>query len=87
MMLQANEPNDFVIASGVTTSLETFTQKIFDIAGLPMDKHIQLQPDLIRPSDIGHSALDPSLIKARLGWKASYSVDDIVLKMYYGELY
>jgi GDPmannose 4,6-dehydratase len=85
-MLQADEPRDYLIASGVTTSLREFVNCAFEVAGLSVADHLQSLDLYRRPADIDYSALDPSLIREELGWSSSRSIREIVEKMYRGEL-
>jgi len=77
-MLQAPEPKDYLIASGVTTSLREFVRLAFVAAGLD----VETDATFLRPSDLRYSAMDPSLIAADLGWKAQVSPAEIVQRMY-----
>jgi GDPmannose 4,6-dehydratase len=86
LMLQADEPRDYLIASGVTTSLREFVNCAFEVAGLSVADHLQSLDLYRRPADIDYSALDPSLIREELGWSSSRSIREIVEKMYRGEL-
>lgn len=80
-MLQEAEPTDFVIATGRSVPLEYFVSTAFTHFGLEWQQHVRHDPALLRPSDIRYGAGDASLAKARLGWKASFDVDDVVASM------
>lgn len=81
LMLQADQPIDYVIATGKTVSLEYFVEKTFAYFGLDWRAHVQIDPSLLRPSDIMHGAGDPQLAARNLGWKAIYDVDDVIRAM------
>lgn len=87
LMLQTDEPRDFIIASGRTTSLMNFANHAFRIAGLCINDHLESVEELKRPSDLDYSSLDPALIKKCLAWETSKSIEDIVRKMYEDELF
>ena len=87
LMLQAEKPRDYLIASGATTSLRDFVQSAFDVAGLEIDNYLESDDFFKRPSDLSYSAVDPSSIKRDLGWSSSRSTREIVVKMYRGELF
>ncbi|QVL53533.1 MAG: GDP-mannose 4,6-dehydratase [Cyanobium sp. M30B3] len=87
LMLQAERPRDYLIASGATTSLRDFVQSAFDVAGLEIDNYLESDDFFKRPADLSYSAVDPSSIKRDLGWSSSRSTQEIVVKMYRGELF
>ncbi len=78
LMLQAEQPQDLVIATGRTVSLAYFVERCFAYFGLDWKDHVQSDTDLLRPSDIEFGAGDPSLAAASLGWKAAHDVDDVI---------
>jgi len=80
-MLQAQEPEDFVIATGEMHSLEEFVNHTFAQLGLDWRRHVASDPDLFRPSDILFSRGDASRARQRLGWKASVHMPDVIARM------
>lgn len=86
-MLQVEEPKDYLIASGHSTSLREFVRMAFAAAGLEPEQHIISDNTLMRPSDLKYSSLDPSLIGKELGWKAKTLPWEIVHKMYHEQLF
>lgn len=87
LMLQQEEPNDYVIATGQTHSLESFVELAFRCVGLDYKNHLQVDMDLIRPTEIRSSRGLPERAKDVLGWKSRFKLDDIVRKMIDGELF
>ena len=87
MMLQNEYPKDYIIATGKTISLRYFVEKSFEIADLPIDKHLEISDSLKRPCDLNYSSLKPDKIAKDLGWKCKISIDEIVRKMFYQELF
>ena len=81
MMLQQDQPTDFVIASGSTYSLREFVEFAFSSVGLNASDYLETNQSLLRPSDLKFSAMDPSLIKESLGWKATLGMPEIILRM------
>ena len=78
LMLQQDVPDDFIIATGESNSLETFISLVFRELGLDWRKHIDISPDLFRPTDLHESRANPHKAFKILGWKAQYHLDDIV---------
>lgn len=87
LMLQTDYPNDYLIASGTTTSLRKFAQETFNLANLDINSHLESDDSLKRPADLAFSALNPRMIEYDLGWKSKRSICDIVTKMYNNELF
>jgi GDPmannose 4,6-dehydratase len=82
LMLQSNTPNDFVIATGCTYSVEDFLNTAFKHADLGnWKKHVVLNPTLKRPFEV--DALRGISAKARkvLKWKPNYNFDLLVKEM------
>lgn len=86
LMLQAEQPADYLIASGTTTSLRDFAQAAFAAADLDMTNHLESVEAFKRPADLAYSAMNPARIAAELGWRSSRSIHEIVSKMLTGEL-
>jgi len=82
LMLQADTPNDYLIASGRTTSLRDFVQIAFDVAELAIEDHLESIDSFKRPADLNYSAMDPSRIRQELDWSSNRSTKEIVEKMY-----
>jgi GDPmannose 4,6-dehydratase len=87
LMLQAQQPVDYLIASGTTTSLRDFAQAAFAAADLNMTNHLESVDALKRPADLSYSAIDPSRIENSLGWTSQHSVLQIVEKMFHDMLF
>jgi GDPmannose 4,6-dehydratase len=80
-ILQSEEAEDFVIATGVTSSLEEFVKIAFGELDLDWRDHVQLDNAYGRPSDISRSRANPSKAHAKLDWKAGYTMPDVVRMM------
>lgn len=81
LMLQQPQPEDYVIATGQTTSLNEFVQTAFKVAGLDWRDHVETDESLFRPTDLAVSRANPSRANRELGWRASYGVKDIIKGM------
>ena len=80
-MLQQSQPDDFVIASGETHSLEDFVAAAFNAVNLDWREHVDTDQALMRPTDLEISCADPSLAESRLGWSAQTNMQRVVRKM------
>ena len=80
-ILQADAPDDFIIATGESRSLSDFTAAAFAIHGLDWRSHVDIDARLGRPSDLAWSGADPSRAAALLGWRASARMDEVVRRM------
>lgn len=81
LMLQQELPEDFVIATGQSHSLETFVGLSFSTLGLNWQDHVEQSSDLMRPTDLEISKANPSKAFSKLGWKAEKSLEEIVYGM------
>lgn len=77
-MLQADQPDDFVIATGASHSLRMFVSTVFAQLGLNWQEHVDVDPSLFRPTDLQESVGDPRKAMARLGWRAGVQFDDLI---------
>jgi GDPmannose 4,6-dehydratase len=82
LMLQQDKPQDFVIATGTTITLEEFVQAAFEQADLHWKDHVIQDQSLFRPTDFAIGRADPSRAKKELGWKASTQGIEVVKRMY-----
>jgi GDPmannose 4,6-dehydratase len=81
LMLQQDDPQDFVIATGQSHSLKDFTAKTFAAAGLDWRDHVDSTPGLYRPLDIKISRADPAKAGKLLGWKAKMAMPEVARAM------
>jgi GDPmannose 4,6-dehydratase len=80
-MLQADEPDDFVVATGETYSVREFLEKVFKTLGLNWEKHVEIDPKYYRPAEVDILLGDSSKIRKKLGWKPKVSFDGLVKMM------
>ncbi len=85
MMLQRDQPEDFVIATGHSISLKEFIEKAFNLLGLNWKDHVIENEFLLRPTDITIGLANPQKAKQVLGWEAEFKVDDVIRLMIEGE--
>ena len=81
MMLQQNQPDDYVISTGVSHSVRELVEIAFQHAGLDWQKHVRLDPALIRPAEVDHLIGDASKAKTQLGWAPSVDFRGLVEMM------
>lgn len=80
-MLQADEPGDFVLATGVGATVEQFADVAFAQAGLDWREHITIDPAYFRPAEVDYLLGDPGKAKRDLGWKATTHWDQLARLM------
>ena len=68
-MLQRDEPDDFVIATGQTHSVRELCEVAFSAAGLDWQEHVKIDPAFLRPAEVDLLVGDPSKAQSTLGWK------------------
>jgi GDPmannose 4,6-dehydratase len=81
LMLQQEEPDDFVIATGRTTTVRDMCKIAFDHVGLDMDDYVKIDPALYRPAEVDVLLGDPAKAKAKLGWQATATLEDVIREM------
>jgi len=74
LMLQQDEPEDYVIATGASFALEEFVQTAFVCAGLDWREHLVTDASLYRLTDIAVGRGNPAKAKEKLGWEAKYKM-------------
>jgi GDPmannose 4,6-dehydratase len=77
-IVQHDPPEDFVVATGTTHSLREFIDRVFAAVGLDAGDHVDVDPGLVRPTDIESSRADPAKARAVLGWRPEYDLGRIV---------
>jgi GDPmannose 4,6-dehydratase len=80
-MLQCDQPDDFVVASGVARSLEEFVAAAFIEVGLNWRDHVDYDSSLVRSSDIMCSLGDPTKAAQMLDWRPTVKLPEIVARM------
>jgi GDPmannose 4,6-dehydratase len=81
MMLNSDEPGDYVIATGKTYSVRELLELAFSVVGLDPYEHLVIDPDLLRPAEIHTLVGDCSLAREKLGWTYDLSFQDLVREM------
>ncbi len=80
-MLQQDEPDDYVIATGVSHSVRELVEIAFSRAGLDWQKYVRTDPALIRPAEVDHLLGDATKARTELGWTPQVSFRQLVEMM------
>jgi len=86
LMLQRDEPEDFVIGTGVSHSVRDMVETAFASVDLKADDHVRIDPDKVRPADIEEVVADPAKAKRELGWEAQTTFGQVVEMMVRADL-
>jgi len=81
MMLQQDQPDDYVIATGRTISVREFAEMAFRHAGLDFQKHVEFDPRYLRPAEVDLLLGDPSKARRKLGWVPTTTVEQLAAMM------
>lgn len=81
LMLQQDHPDDYVIATGVTHTVEEFVAQAFAHAGLVWQEHVVIDPALLRPAEVDALIGDPTKAAHHLGWHPAVGFAELVTMM------
>jgi GDPmannose 4,6-dehydratase len=80
-MLQQDQPDDYVVATGETWSVKDFLLEAFSHAGLDWEKYVVIDPRFFRPAEVDLLLGDPTKAKTKLGWKPAVDFKALVRMM------
>ena len=81
-MLQQDDPDDYVVATGETHQVRDFVRMAFEVAGIDdWQSHVRHDPKFLRPAEVDMLVGDPSKALGRLGWAREASFAELVEKM------
>jgi len=86
LMLQKDNPDDYVIGTGKEHSVEEFAKKAFDHVGLNYKDHLEIDKRLMRPAEVDSLLADYTKAKKNLNWKPKISFEDLVTDMVENDL-
>ena len=86
LMLQEDEADDYVIATGVTTTVRDMCRIAFEHVGLNPDDHIVIDEKFYRPAEVDVLLGDPSKAKAKFGWEAETTLEEMIVEMVEADL-
>ncbi|WP_026191152.1 GDP-mannose 4,6-dehydratase [Methylosinus sp. LW4] len=81
LMLQQETPDDYVVATGVTTTVRDMCRIAFAHAGLDMEAHVVIDPKFYRPAEVDVLLGDSSKARKALGWAPEISLDALIREM------
>jgi len=81
LMLQQDEPDDYVIATGETRTVGQLVETAFSYAGLDWHKYVVLDPKFIRPAEVDILVGDASKARKKLGWKPEITFKQMIEQM------
>ncbi len=81
LMLQQEQPDDYVIATGISHSVRDLVDVAFAHVGLDWQQHVTLDPKLIRPAEVEHLIGDSSKARTQLGWNPTVDFATLVKMM------
>ncbi len=86
LMLQQEKPDNFVIATGATHSVEEFVRHAFEHVDLDFKDYVTKDPRFVRPAEVDLLQGDPSYAKQKLGWETEVTFEDLVKMMVEADL-
>jgi len=81
LMLQQDNPDDYVIGTSTTNSVRRLLEVAFEHVGLDYRKFVEIDPTLIRPAEVHHLRADYSKAKRLLGWEPEISFEQLIRMM------
>ncbi|WP_137136923.1 GDP-mannose 4,6-dehydratase [Rhizobium sp. FKY42] len=86
LMLQQDKADDYVVATGRTSTVRTMCEIAFEHVGLNIDDHLVIDEKLFRPAEVDILLGDPAKAKAKLGWEPTTSMEDMIREMVEADL-
>lgn len=86
LMLQQDTPDDYVIATGLTTTVRDMVQIAFTHVGLNYEDYLVIDPAFFRPAEVDVLLGDPAKAKAKMGWEAKTSLHELITMMVEADL-
>jgi GDPmannose 4,6-dehydratase len=86
LMLQQDEADDYVIATGEAHSVRQLVELAFAHVGIDPERHVRIDPRYLRPAEVEHLVGDASKAREKLGWEPRTSFEDMVRRMVESDL-
>ncbi|MCV6589590.1 MAG: GDP-mannose 4,6-dehydratase [Marinobacterium sp.] len=81
LMLQQDQPDDFVIATGRTTTVRDMCRIAFEHVGLDMDDYVVIDPEFFRPAEVDVLLGNPAKAQEKLGWTPETTLEEMICEM------
>jgi len=85
LMVQQDEPDDFVIATGETHTVQEWLESVFHAASLPIEGNVEIDERLFRPHEVPLLLGDPAKAKDKLGWEPEIKFAQLAQMMYHSD--
>lgn len=86
LMLQQDEPDDYVIATGKCHSIRDLLECAFDYVDLDYKNYVTVDPRFLRPADVAQLVGDASKAEEHLGWEPEVSFQELIYRMVESDL-
>src|SRR5919107_1548494 len=86
LMLQQDVPDDYVVATGRTTTVRDMCRLAFTHVGLNYEDYVKVDPAFLRPAEVDVLVGNPAKAKAKLGWEATTSLEEMIAEMVEADL-
>jgi len=86
LMLQAERPQEYVVATGRSISVEEFCRMAFAYVGLDWRDYVSVDPEIARPADVPALCGNASKVKAELGWQPTTTLEELIAMMVEADL-
>lgn len=86
LMLQQDKADDYVVATGRTTTVRDMCAIAFDHVGIAMDDHLLIDPKFFRPAEVDVLLGDPAKAERALGWRAETTLEEMIREMVEADL-
>lgn len=81
MILQAKQPEDYVVSTGKSITVREFCQLTFSSLGLDYQEYVKVDPKFFRPAEVDYLLGEPTKIKNNLGWRPKTSLEELIQRM------
>lgn len=81
LMLQQDTPDDYVIATGESYSVQEFLEKVFTYVELDWHQYVKIDPYYFRPSEVDSLLGDPAKVRTRLNWSPKVGFEELIKRM------
>jgi len=81
MIVQQDQPDDYVVSTGVTRSVRDMCEYVFGRLGLNYQDHVVQNPKYLRPEELPYLRGDNTKITTELGWQPTYTIEGLMDEM------